>query len=169
MTSAVIIGECMVELSLHGEASAVVGYAGDTFNTAVYLRRLGVPTGYVTALGGEDPFSRAIVALMAEEGVDDRLVARIEGRLPGLYAIETDQSGERRFHYWRDNSPARQLMDFVDVEALGAAIAASPLVYVSAITLAILGETGRGRLIEALTASRASGSAIALDTNYRAR
>jgi 2-dehydro-3-deoxygluconokinase len=166
MNPAVVIGECMIELSLTGERQAVIGYAGDTFNTAVYLQRLGVPTRYATALGRDDPFSKAIVRLMADEGVSDGLVARVEGRLPGLYAIETDHSGERRFHYWRDNAPARQLMDFTDPSVLETAMSEASLVYVSAITLAIVGEGGRFRLIEAL---RASGSTIALDTNYRAR
>jgi 2-dehydro-3-deoxygluconokinase len=51
MAGVIALGECMVELSLTGPASAGVGYAGDTFNTAVYLSRLGLPTAYATAVG----------------------------------------------------------------------------------------------------------------------
>jgi len=169
MGAAVVVGECMVELSLAGDRQAAIGYAGDTFNTAVYLQRLGVPTRYATALGGDDPFSQGILALMREEGVSDDLVVRVESRLPGLYAIETDERGERRFHYWREASPARQLMDLVDLEVLREAVAKAPLTYVSAITLAILGEAGRTKLIELLVAAAKAGAPIALDTNYRAR
>ena len=57
MAGVIALGECMVELSLTGPASAGVGYAGDTFNTAVYLSRLGLPTAYATAVGAGDPFS----------------------------------------------------------------------------------------------------------------
>ena len=169
MKNALVIGECMVELSLTGERSAAIGYAGDTFNTAVYLQRLGVPTRYATALGGDDPFSNAIAALMHDEGVNDELAVRVAGRLPGLYAIETDARGERRFHYWRESSPAREFMDQVDPEALRRAMDEASLIYVSAITLAILGESGRGRLIELLRTAARSGAAVVLDTNYRAR
>ena len=47
----VVIGECMGELSLEG-GQAAVGYAGDTFNTAIYLARLGLPVAYATAYFG---------------------------------------------------------------------------------------------------------------------
>ncbi|MDB5419025.1 MAG: kdgK, partial [Phenylobacterium sp.] len=105
MARVVAIGECMVELSLAGEGEARVGYGGDTFNAAVYLRRLGVETSYATAIGRGDPFSTGILRRMAQEGLDASLVALAEGRLPGLYAIERDAAGERRFHYWRSEAP----------------------------------------------------------------
>src|SRR5258708_21697261 len=86
MAGVISLGECMVELSLTGPGAAQVGYAGDTFNTAVYLRRLGLPTAYGTGLGAGDPFSRAILERMAEEGLSRELVVEAEGRLPRLYA-----------------------------------------------------------------------------------
>ena len=40
MTRVACIGECMVELTLPDDAAAArVGFAGDTLNTAVYLKR----------------------------------------------------------------------------------------------------------------------------------
>src|SRR6185295_10384927 len=104
--SVLVIGECMGELSLDGEQAAV-GYAGDTFNTAVYLSRLGVSVAYATAIGKGDPFSEGILGLMAREGVRRELVIEAEGRLPGLYAIRRDARGERSFYYWRETAPAR--------------------------------------------------------------
>lgn len=169
MWDAVVIGECMVELGLEGPAAAALGYAGDTFNTAVYLSRLGVRATYGTAVGKGDPFSAGILALMADEGVGRELVVEAEGRLPGLYAIGRDAAGERSFFYWRGEAPARDYMDLVDREALGRALAGARLIYVSAITLAILGEAGRRSLTEHLEAAARAGAAIALDTNYRAR
>lgn len=169
MREAVVIGECMVELSLEGERRAAIGYAGDTFNTAVYLSRLGVPTAYGTALGTDDPFSQGIAALMAKEGVADHLVVRADGRLPGLYAIQRDASGERSFFYWRESAPARDYMRLMDLAALKSALAAAPLVYVSAITLAILGGAGREGLLKLLRGAAGAGAPVVLDTNYRAR
>jgi 2-dehydro-3-deoxygluconokinase len=167
MWDAVVIGECMVELVLEGAASAAVGYAGDTFNTAVYLRRLGVPTAYGTAVGQGDPFSAGILALMAREGLARDLVVEVPGRPPGLYAVQRDARGERSFVYWRDRSPARDYMDLADPAALARALAAARIVYVSAITLAILGKPGRRALKALLTAAAGAGAALVLDTNYR--
>ena len=169
MVDVVVIGECMVELSLEGSRQAAVGYAGDTFNTAVYLSRLGVSAAYGTALGQGDPFSAGILALMAEEGVGRELVAEAPGRLPGLYAIQRDDKGERSFFYWRDQAPARDYMRLADGEALQAAMDAAKAVYVSAITLAILGEAGRAALRVRMLHARRGGADLILDTNYRAR
>ena len=106
----VAIGEVMVELARHNDGRYGLGFGGDTFNTAVYLARAGVPVAYATALG-DDPYSDGVLALAAAEGVASDLVIRVPGRMPGLYLIETDSSGERHFHYWRDASPARDMFE----------------------------------------------------------
>ena len=169
MAGVIALGECMVELSLTGPGSALVGSAGDTFNTAVYLQRLGLPTAYGTALGAGDPFSRAILARMADEGMDAGLVIQAEGRVPGLYAIERDANGERSFYYWRGEAPARDYFELADLTKLKAAMLGARLIYVSAITLAIVGEAGRGVLTPLLRAAADAGVEVAFDTNYRAR
>jgi 2-dehydro-3-deoxygluconokinase len=169
MWDAVVIGECMVEISLEGGRNAVLGYAGDTFNAAVYLARLGVSTAYATALGKDDPFSRGILGEMDAEGLGRDLVVAAEGRLPGLYAIERDSHGERTFYYWRESAPARDYMELADGKALQAAMDAAKMVYVSAITLAILGEAGRRTLRSRLLQAVHAGADLALDTNYRPR
>src|SRR6185437_12473505 len=61
VTEVVAFGECMVEVGLTGPSQAALGYAGDTFNTAVYLRRLGLSVAYGTAIGEGDPFSAGIL------------------------------------------------------------------------------------------------------------
>lgn len=166
MSDVLALGECMVEVSLH-DGSAAVGYAGDTFNTAVYLSRLGLKVGYATALGVDDPFSGAILALMGREQIDDRLVARVEGRLPGLYAIARDAAGERRFFYWRGEAPVRELFDLIDREALRQAAISARLIYFSGVSLGVFGEAGRGALGELLDAARQAGAKVAFDPNYR--
>src|SRR3569623_694109 len=169
MAGVIALGECMVELSLTGMGDALVGYAGDTFNTAVYLQRLGAHEDYATALGGGDPFSRAILPKVAEEGLDSRLVVQAEGRVPGLYAIQRDANGERSFYSWRGEAPARDYFELVDVANLKAAMLEAKLVYLSAISLAVIGERGRAVLIPMLREVAAAGVAVAFDTNYRTR
>jgi len=161
----VAIGEVMVELSLAGIGQAALAYAGDTFNTAVYLQRLGHEVAYATVLGGDDPFTRSVLKVMEREGLDASLVSRAEGRLPGLYAIERDDKGERRFFYWRGEAPVRQIAELADVEALTDAAAKADLTYLSAITLAVVGEQGRAALGGVMREARAVG----FDLNYRAR
>jgi 2-dehydro-3-deoxygluconokinase len=159
----------MVELSLGEARAAAVGYAGDVFNTCVYLRRLGVPAAFATALGDGDPFSSAILALMAAEGVDAGLVTSVPGRVPGLYAIERDPSGERRFFYWRDQAPVREFFQLADLDRFRSAVRAADLFYLSGITLAVIGDEGRAALHDLLGELVAAGVPIAFDPNYRPR
>jgi 2-dehydro-3-deoxygluconokinase len=159
----------MVEMALVPGGDARLAYAGDTFNTAVYLSRLGLTVGYVTALGAGDPFSAGILKRMADEGISAELVAEAPGRLPGLYAIERDEAGERRFFYWRGEAAARDLMVLADIPALTSAMQGARLVYLSGITLAVIGAAGRAQLGQMLAQARAAGADIAFDTNYRPR
>ena len=167
MAEVVAFGECMVEVGLTGPGQAAVGFGGDTFNTAVYLRRLGLGVAFGTAVGAEDPFSAGIMRLMADEGLDASLVRQVAGRLPGLYAIDRDAGGERRFFYWRSESPAREFFALADREAVRKAVTAAKLVYLSGVTLAIVGDAGRSLIGELLGEARAAGAAIAFDPNHR--
>ncbi len=167
MAGVVAIGECMGELSLAGPGTAQVGYAGDTYNTAVYLARLGLKVSYASAIGQGDPFSAGILGALAEEGIGAELVVQAAGRLPGLYAIQRDAKGERSFFFWRSQSPARDYFSLMDLGVLGAALNAADLIMVSAISLAVIGEAGRATLLALLADAKAAGAAVAFDTNYR--
>lgn len=158
------IGECMVELREQRDGTLHRGYGGDTLNTAVYLARLGVPVSYVTALG-DDPWSDEMVAGWQGEGVDTATVIRLPGRLPGLYLIQTDSAGERRFSYWRDSAAARLLFDHID----RAALETFDVLYVSGITFSIYADHARSVLFDILTTVKARGGTVVFDTNFRPR
>lgn len=162
------VGECMIELRERPDGLLSQGFGGDTLNTAVYLARLGVPVDYLTALG-DDGHSEAMLRAWAAEGVGTSLVARVPGRLPGLYVIRTDPSGERSFLYWRDSAPARQLLDLPDTPRLLDGLRGASLAYLSGITLSLFPEAGRERLFDALADLRAAGGRVAFDTNFRPR
>jgi 2-dehydro-3-deoxygluconokinase len=110
-----------------------------------------------------------MVAAWAAEGVGTRLVQRLPGRLPGLHIISSDATGQRRFYYWRDSAPARQLFDLPQTPEIAAALADYDAVYFSGISLSLYGEAGRERLLAALERARARGRLIAFDTNFRPR
>jgi len=168
MTRVACIGECMVELKQAGGGLFSRGYGGDTLNTAVYLARLGVDADYVTALG-DDSLSDEMIAGWAAEGVGTKRVVRLPGKLPGLYMIQTDDKGERRFFHWRDSAAARSLMDLPQTPEILNSLAGYDVIYLSAITLSLYGGEGRARLFAALGRARESGALFAFDSNFRAR
>ena len=148
MSKVACIGECMIELKqAQGTEPGPFsrGYGGDTLNTAVYLARLGVGVDYVTALG-DDALSDEMIAGWAVEGVGTKRVARLPGKLPGLYMIQTDDRGERRFFHWRDSAAARSLMDLPQTPEILNSLAGYDVIYLSAITLSLYGGEGRARL-----------------------
>jgi 2-dehydro-3-deoxygluconokinase len=168
MTRVACIGECMVELKQAEGGLFSRGYGGDTLNTAVYLARLGAGVDYITALG-DDTLSGEMVAGWAAEGVGTSRVSRLPGKLPGLYMIETDDRGERRFFHWRESAAARSLMDLPETDAILDALADYDVVYLSAITLSLYNADGRTRLFAGIKRAREAGARFAFDTNLRAR
>jgi 2-dehydro-3-deoxygluconokinase len=158
----------MIELREQVDGCLSRSYGGDTLNTAVYLARLGVGVDYITALG-DDPWSDEMLAGWQAEGIGTEQVVRVPGRLPGLYVIQTDVSGERRFSYWRDSAAARSLFELPETPAICKALAGYDLLYLSGVTLSLYGETGRKRLFETLDHARHNGRRIAFDTNFRPR
>jgi 2-dehydro-3-deoxygluconokinase len=167
------IGECMIELqrSLDG-AGMDYRFGGDTLNAAVYMARLLDPgkvrVAYVTGLG-VDGMSAEMLASWEREGIDTSCVQRLPERLPGIYMIETDAGGERRFHYWRKDSAARHWLDAPEAGKVLVRLASARMVYLSGISLAILPEADRELLIAALAQCRARGGSVVFDNNYRPR
>jgi 2-dehydro-3-deoxygluconokinase len=164
------VGECMIELRHTDAQTLKLGFGGDTLNTAVYLARAGRDAGirvdYITALG-EDSYSQGMLDAWQAEGVGTDLVARLPGRLPGLYIIRTDERGERSFTYFRSAAAARDMLrDGRDVR-LAERLTGYACLYFSGITLSILDDGQRQSLMAILDRLRAGGTEIAFDSNYR--
>ncbi len=166
-----VIGECMIELSQKGD-SLKRGFGGDTLNTAVYIARQvnndQLKVHYVTALGA-DNFSSEMLSAWQKEGVDTSLVLRLDNKLPGLYVIETEPSGERNFYYWRNDAAARYWLNGPDSDLLCEQLADFDYLYLSGISLAILSEDNRARLMVLLNKCRGRGGKVIFDNNYRPR
>src|SRR3954466_11530985 len=158
MSKVACIGECMIELKqAQGTEPGLFsrGYGGDTLNTAVYLTRLGVGVDYITALG-DDSLSDEMISGWAAEGVGTSRVTRLPGKLPGIYMIQTDDRGERRFFHWRDSAAARSLMDLPDTADILDSLAGYDIFYLSAITLSLYNDAGRARLFAGIRRARES-------------
>ncbi|GGF66354.1 2-dehydro-3-deoxygluconokinase [Paracoccus acridae] len=163
------IGEAMVELGQSDRPGLWrLGIAGDTLNTAWYLRRLLGADWQVDYLSrvGQGAFSQQMVDFLSAEGIGTAHVARDPDREIGLYAISLTD-GERSFAYWRDTSAARRLAD--DPAALDAALEGAALAYFSGITVAILPPQGRANLLAALSRAKVAGTRVVFDPNLRPR
>lgn len=165
------LGEAMVELSnLDATAGKIdLGVAGDTLNTAIYLKRaLGdaAEVSYLTALG-DDAFSDHMIRFMEAEALDTSRIARLRGRLPGIYAINLDDRGERSFTYWRSESAARSM--FSDGALYTDQLGSFDVLFLTGITLAILPPDHRMKLIGQCSWLKSMGKTVAFDTNYRPR
>ena len=157
------IGEAMIELSIQKKRTNL-GVAGDTLNTAVYLKRSApqIEVDYVTRLGS-DPFSLKIFSFIKDQNLGTRCIEYSDDRHPGIYAINTANDGERSFTYWRDHSAARQLFqgpNGPNFEPLNK----FDVIYLSGITLAILPNEIRNALLCYL---KKSEHILAFDSNYR--
>jgi len=159
-------GECMIEMAGGAGDHWKMGIAGDTLNTAWHFRNATAAddwhVGYVTALG-DDRYSERIVKFIADSGIDVSTIQRLPGKRPGLYLID-QENGDRVFTYWRENSAARKMAD--DIASLASAVRNADVIYLSGITLAILGPDRRAALIDLLR-GLAEHTRIAFDPNIR--
>ncbi|HKS33207.1 MAG TPA: sugar kinase [Enterobacteriaceae bacterium] len=166
-----VIGECMIELSQKG-TEVNRGFGGDTLNTSVYIARqvdnAALAVEYVTALG-TDNFSQQMLDAWQNEAVGTRLIQRMDNRLPGLYYIETDSTGERTFYYWRNEAAAKFWLESPEAAGICEELATFDYLYLSGISLAILSDSSREKLLSLLRECRANGGKIIFDNNYRPR
>ena len=159
----------MVELRAVGADTFARSYAGDVYNTAVYLKR-SLPAAqvqFLTAIG-DDAMSKAMRRMWRAQEIDDALAFPVAGGSAGLYLIETDAFGERSFQYWRKDSAARRWLARL-VERGESLLHGADIVYFSGITLAILNPDERAAAIELLRRARTHVGLIAFDPNVRLR
>ncbi|MBC2771647.1 sugar kinase [Rhizobium sp. AQ_MP] len=165
----VSIGECMGELSETDMPGTLnMSFAGDTLNTAFYLRHSLGPDweiDYVSAVGN-DGLSDRLLDFLISQGIGTTHVRRLADKTIGLYYI-TLKDGERSFTYWRNDSAAKRLAS--DPAALARALDGADVAYWSGITLAILPNQDRLALIEALSHFAGRGGTVVFDPNLRPR
>lgn len=162
----VSIGEAMIEMSGGADGLYRMGFAGDTLNTAYYLRaKLGAQwsVDYITALG-DDLYSERMLAHINGFGIGTGHIQIIVGKRAGLYMIH-QEDGDRHFTYWRDTSAAKLLAD--DAAALDEALEGADVIYFSGITLAILAPDARKSLLDLVLKHRKGGASVCFDPNIR--
>ncbi|MCL4169780.1 UNVERIFIED_CONTAM: hypothetical protein GTU68_030871, partial [Idotea baltica] len=138
-------------------------FGGDTLNTALYLSRLtqhqNLSVHYATGLGS-DELSQNMIDNWQLEGIQTNFVERIPNKLPGLYMVETDETGERHFHYWRNDAAVKSYFQIDNLNKqtdnlnkLEIALTEKQVdaVYISGISIAILDDASREHLFKAIS------------------
>lgn len=163
----VFIGEAMLELSSASEGKLNKAFAGDVFNTSVYLKRTfpNFECSLMTAVGS-DALSQEFIALNKQESLSTQLIAHSVKRHMGAYMVVNDESGERSFVYWRSQSAAKQVMTSISKEQWSLASDAK-VVFFSGISLAVLEPEQRAHFWQFLKDAKSNGALIIFDPNYR--
>ncbi|MFL0810628.1 MAG: sugar kinase [Agarilytica sp.] len=158
----------MFELSGASLKDMTCAYGGDCLNTALYFNRLtgGCNCYFVTAIG-RDPLSKIMLSQWQAENLNCSCVLVDELRHSGIYSVSVDTSGERNFHYWRKESAATNLLKHPGFSEVCKALNTMDVVYVSGISLAILSNADRQRLLEILSLLHDQGVRLIVDSNYR--
>lgn len=160
------IGECMAELKKVNGALEE-GFAGDTFNSAVYLKRTfpQLDSYFISAVG-TDPLSKEMLGFAQSESINTRFMFSHQDKHLGLYKIYTDAQGERSFTYWRNDSAAKCLMSQL-TQSDEASLTALDLVLFSGISLAILNTEDLPKFWRLLAKLKEAGTQIVFDINHR--
>ncbi len=156
------IGECLVEFLELEDGRYAQSYAGDTLNTLFYASRLGLKTGYVTAIG-QDPYSEGINLLLDTERIDRTICANDDG-VNGTYFV-LGKGATKRYHFLRKHSAATRMLEHIDKSKLKSYLLKTKVLHLSLTSIGIQSE--RDRLIDILSLI-ASDVKICLDSNYRA-
>ncbi|MCL5066375.1 MAG: 5-dehydro-2-deoxygluconokinase [Firmicutes bacterium] len=162
------LGRCIVDL--YGEETGVefeqvhrfakyVG--GSAANTAVGLARLGLATGLISRVG-EDRFGRYLLAALAEEGVDARMVGR-DPVLPTGLAFAALKPPEDSDVVFYGNPNANQGVSIQDLD--WSAIASAKYLVVGGTALAA--SPAREAVLMAMAHHRRTGGMNLLDVDWR--
>lgn len=162
------IGEAMLELVPAANNSLLKSFAGDVYNTSVYLKR-SFPTNnvhFMTAVGS-DPISNEFLERVSSEGIQTNQITRSQNKHMGAYMVLNDSTGERSFIYWRNDSAAKSMMSECKKAGLDNLTQAHQAIFFSGITLAILRDEEREALWKFIASAKEQGSLIIFDPNYR--
>lgn len=165
----VFFGEAMLELVNKSDNELGKSFAGDVYNTSVYLKRAfpEFDANFVTALG-QDKLSEEFISRITDEKLGLDFIAKSSKYHMGIYMVVNDETGERSFIYWRNNSSAKRMMSLLYAQTdLVNSVNEGDVVFYSGITIAILLPEQRELFWEFIDQAKEKGATIMFDPNYR--
>lgn len=170
MKNIAVMGECMVEFGGTSQPELYKkGFAGDVFNTGIYIKRCidnKACVNFLSAIGSDD-ISEQLIKVMKQEKLNDEFLYRSNTHKMGLYLINVDECGERSFTYWRENSAARQLVQFIESEDNLEKFSTLDAIFFSGISIAILSAEDLTIFWQFLAQLKSMGTKVIFDPNYR--
>jgi fructokinase len=165
---ALCLGEAIVDLVCErpgadwDQADAFVPhFGGAVANVAVAAARLGAEVALAGG-AGDDPWGRWLRARLADEGVDLRWFALLDGLATPVAFVVTDEDGEPRYQIYGEGIAAT-------IAAVGPrldeAVTASDALFISSNTLA--GDDERALTLRARERFLAAGRPVCFDPNLR--
>ncbi|WNC72805.1 sugar kinase [Thalassotalea psychrophila] len=169
MADIAIIGEVMLEFSPLTGKDFTLGVSGDTYNSACTLAGLEISTTYITSLG-EGQSADIIRQHAYHRHVHLLEPQAVKNKSPGLYMISNDETGERFFDYWRNDSAAKALLNNENLLLpLLKQVEKHGYLYFSGITLALMNDSCRSMFQQFLLDYRLQGGKVIFDPNYRSK
>ncbi|MGP9537293.1 sugar kinase [Brachybacterium sp. AOP43-C2-M15] len=165
----VTVGETMALLrsaavgSLAHLPSVDIAVGGAESNLAIVLRRLGVPTAWISRVG-DDPLGTRVVREIRGEGVEVRCTVD-PSRPTGLMVKSRPSATTTRVDYYRAGSAASALSPQDLPEGL---LEQAEILHVSGIT-PLLSPSAHATVATAVQRAAAAGALVSLDVNYRSR
>jgi 2-dehydro-3-deoxygluconokinase len=168
MTEVLTCGETMAVLRGPGPlrlgGSLELSVAGAEANVAIGLARLGHRVGWVGRVGADEP-GELVRRTLRAEGVDVSAVTTDPSGPTGLMLAERRLGDLVRVTYYRSGSAGSRLSA---ADVLPGITEEVRLLHLTGITAA-LSDTARECVTEAASRARATGAAVSVDVNYRAR
>jgi 2-dehydro-3-deoxygluconokinase len=163
----VFAGECMLELVNKSDTQLAKSFAGDLYNSSVYLKRA-FPQLNVEFMSciGQDILSIELLQRMQTENVGHQFIPQLATHHLGCYMVVTDKFGERSFIYWRNDSAAKRMITALSATQSDALDKAG-VFFFSGITIAVLLEQERGLFWQKIEQMKHAGVLIIFDPNYR--
>lgn len=165
----VTVGETMALMrsgvigSLAHLPSVDVALGGAESNLAIGLRRLGVPTAWISRVG-DDPLGQRVVREIRAEGV--AVHCDVDAQRPtGLMVKSRPSAATTRVDYYRAGSAATALEPSHLPEGL---IEQAEILHLSGIT-SLLSPSAHATVVHAVQRAVAAGVQVSLDVNYRSR
>ena len=163
----VFAGECMLELVRRDETSLGRSFAGDLYNSCVYLKRAFpyLDVEFMSCIGS-DKLSNEFLASLQSENIGSDYLPRSAQHHLGAYMVVTDEHGERSFIYWRNDSAAKRMLSSMS-QSQHSTLLTSGMFFFSGISIAILLDDERELFWKLVKQMKAAGVKIAFDPNYR--
>ncbi len=157
------IGEILADM-IGSNANGVTSFAryagGAPFNVACNLKHLGAPVGFCGRVG-TDIIGDYLCDFVAQQHFDVLQLQRDNSRNTTLAFVELDESGERKFCFYRKGTADYHL----DLSSLEELIQQADIIHLGSLMLSE--EAGRQVADAVIEMTRKAGKKLSFDVNYR--